>query len=204
MLTRTSTPATNMSRIFAVALGVLLCGSAHAAFAAGSGAADALPSDAPLYDYFRAARGYGPDLAWRKVNLNQTPRPAENLLHLSFEGAARQPAVLARLHQALGSDLGLSSGRASPGDPEVALRNADAVVRAKAGLTLSKKWLGFVYADMGAVDSALRWQGLAVIRSGKGFDVFGGWRRVTYHFSPGMGFDSLDFNGPVLGATFAW
>ena len=193
-----------MSRIFAVALSVLLCASAHAALAAGSDAVDGLPSDAPLYGYFREGRGYAPELVRRAVNLNQAPRPAENLLHVSLEGEARQPAVLARLHQAFGSDLGLSSGRASSGDPEVALRNADALIRAKAGLTLGQKWRGFVYADMGAVDSALRWQGLAGIRGGKGFDVFGGWRRVTYHFSPGMGFDSLDFNGPVLGAPLAW
>jgi hypothetical protein len=203
MLTRRSTPATNMRRIFAVALGVLLCASAHAALAAGSGAADALPSDAPLYGYFREA-GYAPELVRRTVNLPQIPPPAGNLLHVSFEGEARQPAVLARLHQAFGGDLRLSSGRARPDDPEVALRNADALVRAKAGLTLGGTWLGFVYADMGAVDSALRWQGLAGIRGGKGFDLFGGWRRVTYHFSPGMGFDSLDFNGPVLGARLAW
>jgi hypothetical protein len=193
-----------MSRIFAVALGVLLCASAHAAVAAGAGAVDALPSDAPLYGHFREARGDAPELVRRALSLNQAPRAAENFLQVSLEGEARQPAVLARLHQAFGSDPGLSSGRASPADPEVALRNADALIRAKAGLTFGKKWLGFVYADMGAVDSALRWQGLAGIRGGKGFDVFGGWRRVTYHFNPGMGFDSLDFNGPVLGATLAW
>ena len=187
MLTRTATAATNMRRIFAVVLGALLCGSAHAALAGGSGPVDALPTDAPLYGYLREARGYAPELVRRTVNLNEAPRLTASLLHVSF-----------------GTDVGLSSGRASPADPEVALRNADALVRAKAGLTLGRKWLGFVYADMGAVDSALRWQGLAGIRGGKGFDVFGGWRRVTYHFSPGMGFDSLDFNGPVLGATLAW
>lgn len=203
MSTRAATLATNMSRIVAVALGVLLCGSAHAALAAGSIAADALPSDAPLYGYFLEARGYAPELVRRTVNLNEAPRLTGSLLHASFEGEARQPTVLARLHQAFGSELGLSSGHASPADPELLLRNADALVRGKVGLPLGQ-WRGFLYADMGAVDSALRWQGLAGIRGGKGFGVFGGWRRVTYHFSPGMGFDSLDFNGPVLGATFAW
>ena len=34
-----------------------------------------------------------------------------------------------------------------------------------------------------------------------GLDLLGGWRRVTYHFSPGRGLDSLDFDGPFLGAT---
>ena len=71
-------------------------------------------------------------------------------------------------------------------------------------MALGRNWLGFLYVDLGAGDSALRWQGLAGIQGGHGFDLLGGWRRVTYRFSPGMGFDSLDFNGPFVGATFAW
>jgi hypothetical protein len=112
--------------------------------------------------------------------------------------------LLARFHFAFGSDLGFSSDRARQGDREVLLRNSDAFVRAKIRLTLGEQWLGFVYGDLGAVDSALRWQGLAGIRCGHGVDLLGGWRHVTYHFSPGSGFDSLDFNGPFVGATLAW
>jgi hypothetical protein len=112
--------------------------------------------------------------------------------------------LLSRLHYAFGSDPGLSNERARQGEGEVLLRNADAFVRALLPLTLGKEWPGFVYADMGAADSALRWQGLAGIHGGHGVDLLGGWRHVTYHFSPGRGFDSLDFNGPFLGATLAW
>ena len=112
--------------------------------------------------------------------------------------------LLSRLHYAFGSDPGLSSERTRQGEREVLLRNADAFVRATLPLTLGKEWLGFVYADMGAADSALRWQGLAGIHGGHGVDLLGGWRHVTYHFSPGVGFESLDFNGPFLGATLAW
>lgn len=112
--------------------------------------------------------------------------------------------LLARLHYAFGSDLGLSSDRARQGEREVLVRNSDAFVRAKVRLSLGKEWLGFVYADMGAADSALKWQALAGMPCGQGVDLLGGWRHVTYHFSPGQGFDSLDFNGPFLGATLAW
>jgi hypothetical protein len=115
-----------------------------------------------------------------------------------------QSDLLARLHYAFGSDLGLSNDRARQGEREGVLRNSDAFVRAKARLTLGREWFGFVYADMGAADSALRWQGLAGIRGGHGVDLLGGWRHVTYHFSPGRGFDSLDFDGPFLGAMLAW
>ena len=89
-------------------------------------------------------------------------------------------------------------------DLQLLLRNSDALVRATVRLNLGREWLGFVYADMGATDSAVRWQGLAGVHGGRGLDVLGGWRRVTYRFSPGAGLDSLDFDGPFLGATFAW
>jgi hypothetical protein len=112
--------------------------------------------------------------------------------------------LLAGLHYAYGSDLGQSSERAHEGEREVLVRNSDAFVRAKVRLTLGKEWRGFVYADIGAADSALKWQGLGGISCGQGVDLLGGWRHVTYHFSPGQGFDSLDFNGPFLGATLAW
>jgi hypothetical protein len=110
----------------------------------------------------------------------------------------------ARLHYVFGSDLGLSSYRAHQGEREVLLRNSDAFIRARVRLTFGKEQLGFVYADMGARDSAFKWQGLAGIHGGHGVDLFGGWRHVSYRFSPGIGLDSLDFNGPYLGATLAW
>ena len=112
--------------------------------------------------------------------------------------------LLTRLHYAFGSDLGLSSDRVRQDESEVLLKNSDAFVRAKIPVTLGREWRGFVYADVGAADSALRWQGLAGIRGGHGVDVLGGWRHVTYHFNPGRGFDSLDFDGPFLGATLTW
>jgi hypothetical protein len=112
--------------------------------------------------------------------------------------------LLTRLHYAFGSDLGLSSDRVRQDESEVLLKNSDAFVRAKIPVTLGREWRGFVYADVGAADSALRWQGLAGIRGSHGVDVLGGWRHVTYHFNPGRGFDSLDFDGPFLGATLTW
>ena len=62
----------------------------------------------------------------------------------------------------------------------------------------------FVYADMGAADSPLRYQGLLGIRVGQDAHLLGGWRRITYYFSPGRDFDSLDFGGPFLAVQRAW
>ena len=83
---------------------------------------------------------------------------------------------------------------------EVLLSNADAIVGARWWLTPGSATPAFVYADVGATNSALRWQGFAGIHGGHGIDLVGGWRRVTYHYAPGLGVDSLDFDGPFLGA----
>ena len=188
----------------AVALGMLLCASAHATPVTGTDSTDVSAEHDPPHAYFREAGGGASVLAQRTLNFNEIPRPHDGLVHFAFAVEAPQPAILAKLHDAFRSDLGLSSDRASQAESEVLLRNSDAFVRANVRLTLGKKWRGFVYADVGAADSALRWQGVAGIRGSHGVDVLGGWRHVTYRFTPGMGFDSLDFNGPFLGATFTW
>ncbi len=82
------------------------------------------------------------------------------------------------------------------------LKNSDALVRAQ--VRVGENWRGFLYLDMGASDSNLRWQGLAGVRGGHGIDLLAGWRRITYRFGPGRDFDSLDFNGPFFGLTRAW
>ena len=84
------------------------------------------------------------------------------------------------------------------------LKNSDAFIRTKVQLTQSKEWRGFLYADIGAADSEFKWQGLAGVHGRRGVDLLGGWRHVTYHFTPGRGFDSLEFDGPYLGAALAW
>lgn len=86
---------------------------------------------------------------------------------------------------------------------EVLLSNADAIVGARLWLSPGSARPAFVYADVGATNSALRWQGLAGIHGGRGIDLVGGWRRVTYHYAPGSGFDSLDFDGPFFGAMMS-
>src|SRR5215469_14201466 len=202
MLTAKSTAAVKTGRMSAAALGMLLYAYAHNTQAAGADSAEASPAGTLLYGYFREGRGIAATQAQQIVDFNDRRATADRV-HIYLDGGAAHPAVLAGLHHASG-DLALSSNRATQGEPEVPLRNSDAFVRAKVRLTLGKNWLGFVYADVGAADSALKWQGLAGIRSGHGVDLFGGWRHITYHFSPGMGLDSLDFRGPFFGGTLAW
>src|SRR6516225_9127092 len=117
-------------------------------------------------------------------------------LAAQYRSLAGTPGIDARLDEPLSHFLArLPEQR----DLQLLLRNSDALVRATVRMNLGREWLGFVYADMGATDSAVRWQGLAGVHGGRGLDVLGGWRRVTYRFSPGAGLDSLDFDGPFLG-----
>jgi len=220
MLSRNPTSATRTGRVSAAALGVLLCASALTTPVAGADFANAFPGG--FHDYFREARSSASappyvsfdDGVVRPADLTAgTTARALAAQYRPVAGSAPDPSVpvdeslpdlLARLRSAFGSDLGLSSDYARRGEREVLLRNSDAFVRARVRLTRGKEWHGFVYVDMGAADSALKWQGLAGVRSDYGLDLLGGWRHVTYHFSPGKGFDSLDFDGPFLGATLAW
>jgi hypothetical protein len=117
--------------------------------------------------------------------------------------AAVSPAVAARLRHAFGTD-GAARAEGTPADWAEVLSNGDAFVRANLPLSVSNHWRSFVYADLGAADSELRWQGLAGMHHRLGVDLLAGWRHVTYHFSPGRGFDSLEFKGPYLGASLAW
>jgi hypothetical protein len=119
----------------------------------------------------------------------------------AYRSLAGTPGIDRRLDESLSHFLARPPEQR---DLEVLLRNSDALVRATVRMNLGREWLGFVYADMGATGSAVRWQGLAGVHGARGLDVLGGWRRVTYRFSPGAGLDSLDFDGPFLGATFAW
>jgi hypothetical protein len=193
MLSLKSTTAWKNGGVSAATLILLLCVGAHISSAVAADSVYALPDATPWYGYFREAR------------VAASARTVGGAtIGLSAALDASQSDLKARLRYAFGSDAGRASDRTLQAERGVLLRNSDAFVRAKLGVTGVKDWRGFVYADMGATDSAVKWQGLAGLRDGHGLELLGGWRHVTYHFSPGMGLDSLDFAGPFLGATLAW
>ena len=212
MLTRRATSGTKTGH-WSVAVAGMLLNASTLAPAAGAENADASAPGTPLYAYFREPAG----------DARSAPRPDNLEAHVSGQFRARtaphRPGappsldapvdapvseLLARLHSAFGRALVSSREAVLRADRAVLFGNSDAFVRTKMPLALGNEQRAFVYADMGATDSALKWQGLAGIHAREDVDVVGGWRHVTYHFSPGSGFDSLDFNGPFLGATLAW
>jgi len=212
MLTRRAASGTKTGHWSVAVVGMLL-GASTLSPAAGADYADASSSGTLLYAYFREPEG----------EARSAPRPYNLDVHLSGQlraltaphrpGSAPSLAapvdapvseLLARLHSAFGRALVASGEAVLRTDRAVLFGNADAFVRTKMPLALGEQQRAFVYADMGATDSALKWQGLAGIHAREDVDLVGGWRHVTYHFSPGNGVDSLDFNGPFLGATLAW
>jgi hypothetical protein len=137
-------------------------------------------------------------LLWqRALTLNAMNQAVIRLLAVTLAGASFHAWAAS---DAPARDLRLAGVR---GSDDVLLRNADAVIGARLWLTPGSASSAFVYADVGATNSAVKWQGLAGIHRGHGIDLVGGWRRVTYHYAPGFGLDSLDFDGPFLAATLA-
>jgi len=187
-VSRKLTAATNTARLSAAALGMLLCAIAHTTRAAAGDFADAWSAGGPLYGGLHEAAQRRPE----------GPQPGlSSPVEISLAG------LPARFRYAFGTDPLLASDRAPGTQREVFLRSSDSLVRAKVRVRLGKEWL-FAYADMAAGSSPLRWQGLVAIRVGRDAHLLGGWRRVTYDLSPGGEFDSLDFDGPFIGAQRAW
>ena len=197
MLSRTSTSATKAGRAVA-ALFLLLCAAAYSTPAtigvdAGDGSAANLLSGAAAptrVQWHLLDAQYHPGTA---------PASTPNAADAAFASDRR-----VKLRYGVGSDHGLATDRPHPIEGDELVRNSDAILRADVRLTLVNEWRGFVYADIGATDSEVRWQGLAGLHHRLGVDLLGGWRHVTYHFSPGRGLDSLEFKGPFLGAALAW
>lgn len=211
MLTRGAASGTKTGHWSVAVVGMLL-GASTLSPAASADYADASSTGTLLYAYFREPAGEA-RAASRPDNLDAHPSGQFRVLAPHRPGSAPSLAapvdapaseLLARLHSAFGRVPGPAGEAVLRADRAVLFGNADAFVRTKMPLALGNEQRAFLYADMGATDSALKWQGLAGIHAREDVDLVGGWRHVTYHFNPGNGFDSLDFNGPFLGATLAW
>lgn len=111
----------------------------------------------------------------------------------------------AQFAYAFNTDFGPFRGAARQGGRATALRNWDGVLGAKTQFPLRRNWQGIGYADIGTGDSALTLQALAGFgRSARRVGLFAGWRHVSYRFRDSAKIDTLDFDGPFLGATRVW
>ena len=93
------------------------------------------------------------------------------------------------------------------GQSEVSLTNWDAIVGIRGQLRLGaeRRWVMPWYIDIGTGDSDFTVQALAGIGYAFGWgEVMAAWRYLDYEL-PGDGpVSDLNFNGPLVGASFAW
>ena len=131
-------------------------------------------------------------------NLSSTP---ENTTDLLF--GARMLDMKQTLDWSLASsipELPTRNGRAS-----VDGTDWDAIVGLKGRYFLGaeRKWFLPYYVDVGSGQSELTWQ----INAGVGYtfqwgSVFATWRYLDYEFQSGDALQSMDMNGPLIGAAF--
>lgn len=83
----------------------------------------------------------------------------------------------------------------------------DGIIGIKGRLAFGKdlKWFVPYYGDIGTGQTDLTWQAM----TGLGYafnwgEIIGGWRYLDYQFKSSSATDSLNLNGPMLGAAFHW
>jgi len=124
-----------------------------------------------------------------------------------FLFGARLLDVKQTLDWTLNGDIGGVGGAGRSGSAEVNTSLWDAVVGVKGAIYLGdeRKWFIPYYADIGTGQSDLTWQ----VNAGVGYQFDWGaleatWRYLDYNMKSGEAIQSLNFNGPLVGATFQW
>ena len=78
-------------------------------------------------------------------------------------------------------------------------------VKGRATLGAERKWYVPYYLDFGAGQSKKTWQGAAGIGYAFGWGEMAAlWRYVDYEFDSDKNVKDLNFNGPMIGATWRW
>jgi hypothetical protein len=103
-------------------------------------------------------------------------------------------------------DVGPFAGPARSGNSDASLSYWDAIVGAKGRYNFggNREWFIPYYADVGTGQSQLTWQ----VFGGLGYQfswgsVLAGWRYMDYKFKS-SNIDSVNLNGPMIGAAFTW
>jgi hypothetical protein len=126
---------------------------------------------------------------------------------LDVVAGARLFDVKPKLSWSLYGDLGPTSVPSRSGGSEATASNWDGIVGVKGGYRFgaNREWFVPYYVDVGTGQSDLTWQVAAGVGySFKWGDVIAMWRYLDYDFKSGSPINDMNFNGPMLGATFRW
>lgn len=80
----------------------------------------------------------------------------------------------------------------------------DPIVAARLRMAFNDAWFGSLTLDAGGTDDTSTWQALATVgyRLNESWTLQGGYRYLEAKWDTDFGESSLDFSGPILGATY--
>lgn len=135
-------------------------------------------------------------------NVHSSPETSIDLL-----GGARMLNVKTRLGWNFYGDISSLPLPGRSGSATVSDTFWDAVigVKGKTYLGAERKWYVPYYLDVGTGETQSTWQGMV----GIGYEYSWGsllaaWRYTGFQMKSGTAIESMNFNGPLLGATFKW
>lgn len=130
----------------------------------------------------------------------------EPLLKVDLLAGTRYFDLTEKLTWSITGNLGPINPSGRSGSAEAGSPLWDGIVGVKGHVTLGadSKWSVPFYLDGGAGDSSHTWQAAAGIAySFRWGEIIGMWRYLDYGLS-GNNISSVNFKGPLLGATFHW
>lgn len=127
--------------------------------------------------------------------------------HLDVFGGMRMLDIEQSLDWTLTGNVGAVALPNRIGSRGVGLQNWDVIagVKGRVAFGEGRRWYVPYYLDAGFGDSQATWQALAGV--GYSFswgDMYASWRYLDYDMKSGKAIESLNFNGPAIGAVFRW
>ena len=124
---------------------------------------------------------------------------------LDVLGGFRYLDLAQTLSWTLSADIPQLPSRTGTADANIANWDAVVGVKGRTMLGAERKWFIPYYLDVGTGQSKFTWQ----VNAGVGYQfdwgsVLASWRYLDYDFKSGSKIESVNFNGPVIGASFRW
>jgi hypothetical protein len=97
------------------------------------------------------------------------------------------------------------SGRSGSSDTRLTLWDGIVGLKGRYALPSASPWSLPFYVDVGAGESELTWQAAAGVTYAFSWgEVNALWRYLSYEMKSGGTVNALNFNGPMIGATWRW
>jgi hypothetical protein len=133
--------------------------------------------------------------------------PSDPALTLDLLAGTRMFDLKQTLKWNITGSIGPIAPAGRSGSAEVGDRLWDAIVGVKGRYSFgaNREWSLPFYLDVGAGESDRTWQGaVGVAYAFKWGELTGLWRYLDYQMKSGQPVQSMNFNGPMIGATWHW